>query len=561
MLTILSPLQVGYASVFLVAAIGCAVGLHRARRINHSDTRRGLVGLLLISGSWAFIQSLQLLVSADGLKIALELLGLVVGLASIGAWLYFCSACTGQSYHQNPIYRRIAVGVFFALSAVKLTNPIHGLYVSIRIVAEPFRHVILIPTPLHWSVVGLMYVLSAIGFYMLFQLLDRTRYETLQLGVLVSLAGLPALATIVSYAGVGPFLQMDYEPIGVAVFAIGTLYITEDLFQAVQHHGRIHALDELDEAVLLMDDELRLQDYNSTARDLLPAVSGTVQGRQLSALLPEVASVIGNSQRVIDREVDDERKHFAVSDTVVSLGPHKVGRAVILTDVTEATRQRRELSLYEDQMDNFVAGLTHELRNALTIVQGQLDVTDTAIDDHRLNAAQNRLEKIESATDRMHRVINDLVILAQQGRVVRSMEHCDLASTLTEAPTLSDSSQLSVTIGNGGTIEADRSRLVRLFAQAFQFASANGASEVHINLTASGFVIEDDGEPLPDGGSDDLFEYGKAVPDAERGGILPPIRTLARVHGWTVSVDTTYQDGIRYRVTDVIVDLSERATS
>lgn len=42
--------------------------------------------------------------------------------------------------------------------------------------------------------------------------------------------------------------------------------------------------------------------------------------------------------------------------------------------------------------------------------------------------------------------------------------------------------------------------------------------------------------------------YGQAVPDAESGMLLPVVRTLVEAHGWTVTIDTTCQEGVRVRI-------------
>ncbi|MFB6185268.1 MAG: histidine kinase, partial [Halobacteriaceae archaeon] len=83
---------ISYLIVFGAAAIACFASLTRVSRIEDPDTRRGLRGLLLTSGGWATAHVAFLLVPSAPLKHALYLVGLVVGLSAVGAWLYFCSA-------------------------------------------------------------------------------------------------------------------------------------------------------------------------------------------------------------------------------------------------------------------------------------------------------------------------------------------------------------------------------------------------------------------------------------------------------------------------------------
>ncbi|PSP53412.1 histidine kinase, partial [Halobacteriales archaeon QH_7_68_42] len=83
-----------YVLAFGLAALGCFGTLARARRIEDRDTRRGLVGLLASSGGWAAFQLALLVVERPAVKYLAYEVSLVVGLATVGAWLYFCSAYT-----------------------------------------------------------------------------------------------------------------------------------------------------------------------------------------------------------------------------------------------------------------------------------------------------------------------------------------------------------------------------------------------------------------------------------------------------------------------------------
>ena len=43
----------------------------------------------------------------------------------------------------------------------------------------------------------------------------------------------------------------------------------------------------------------------------------------------------------------------------------------------------------------------------------------------------------------------------------------------------------------------------------------------------------------------EAFQYNAAVPSAEAGMALPNIMTLARIHGWSATIDETYDEGVR----------------
>jgi len=128
-------------------------------------------------------------------------------------WLYFCSAYTGRTYHRNPTYRRLAIAVYIALVAVKVTNPLHREYFTTTVVATPFPHLSVYTGPLHWTAMGLSYALAFVGYFMLLELFTQIDLDTRALFALVGITGLPVVLDLVGYTT--PYLiDITYEPLG-----------------------------------------------------------------------------------------------------------------------------------------------------------------------------------------------------------------------------------------------------------------------------------------------------------------------------------------------------------
>ena len=171
------PLFVTYIRAFAFAALECFAGLLRVNRITDTDVRRGLTALLLTSGGWATAHVGYLASPIPQLQHAFYVVGLIVGIATVGPWLYFCSAYTGRSLHRNQAVRRVGVFTLFVIIAIKLTNPIHGWYYSTSVVSEPFPHLLVTHGALHWVVMGVAYALAFVGFFMLFELFLSVDYN------------------------------------------------------------------------------------------------------------------------------------------------------------------------------------------------------------------------------------------------------------------------------------------------------------------------------------------------------------------------------------------------
>ena len=542
----IEPAAIDYVAVFGFAALACLLSVARAREIEAPDVRRGLVWLLWTTGCWALFQ-IGFLVLPDPLQEPAYTLGLVLGFATVWAWLYFCSAYAGRDFHRNATLRRLGAGTFLGVVAVKLTNPIHGLYFTTRDASEPFAHMAIEHGLFHWAVTGLSYVLATVGIFVLFELYFESGYGTRPLGALTGLLALPVTFEVVAVRS-DLFVDMIYAPLGVAVFVIGVLFVYERRFLAVQSTG------EDDDAVVFLDDEGRIRDVTPAAVETFPTLGGAV-GDPLADRLPDVAGAVTNGEEVVAHERDDETRYYFVSTSAVTLG-NSEGTLVLFSDVTTAERRRRELDRHNTQLEGFANALAHELRNMLQIIDWRLALATDRLDEGTVE--HESIESALAANERLADRVDDFTTLARYGQTVERFETVALGAAAENAWWHADTGEMSLEIDGDGEIEADPGRLQELFTNAFQFARLNGANAVTVDLFEDGFAIADDGE-APGEDAAGYLEFGESVPDAKSGMKLPNVRTFARVHGWRVAVDTGYQDGVRLVVDEVTVGIEAGA--
>jgi signal transduction histidine kinase len=535
----------GYVLAYAAAVVGCGVGIHRAVDIEDPETRRGLVGLLAGSGGWALFELAFLVAPTDDLAYVGYMISLVVGLGTVGAWLYFASAYTGRSFHRNTTYRRIGVAVYLSIVGVKLTNPIHGLYFTTAFVTQPFPHLTVQHGTVHWVVTGLSYALVAVGFFMLFEFFLEADFETRSLGGLGVVTGLPVLFDIAGYTT--PYLiDINHEPLGVAVFAVGVLYVFEDRFLAIR------LSDGIDEGLIYLDADDRIREYNETAVEEFPSLEGST-GEGLEPTLPAVADHLDTGNAALKRRHAGEQRYYFVGDTSVSLGQARIGRIVVITDVTESERRRRELQRHDDQLEGFAAGLRHELLNRINVAEGNIQLAGDALERGDVAEAQEALRAAAEVNDRMTDIVGEFATLARHARTVENTRPTPVTEVAERAleSVGSDELTLSVEPDSRATIEANTDRLRELFERVFRFADWNEASAVTITLDTDRLVITDDGDPVENTDVGELFEYGTAVPATEIGEVFPMLRSLGRIHGWETSIDTGYQDGARIVISGV----------
>ncbi|ELZ29607.1 putative signal-transducing histidine kinase [Halosimplex carlsbadense 2-9-1] len=533
-----------YVSAYGAAVLGCGLSVPRARTVQDEATRRGLVWLLVASGGWALFELGFLVAPTQGTAYAAYLVSLVVGLTTVGAWLYFCSAYTGRTFHRNGTYRRAAVAVYVAIVAVKLTNPLHGLYFSTAFVTTPFVQMTVRHGVVHWVVTGLSYALAAVGFFMLYELFLEAGHDTRPLGAVVAVTGLPVVLDIVGFA-TPVLLDINYEPLGVAVFAVGVLYLFDERFLAVQLTGGV------EEPVVYLDDDGRVREYNDRAERLFPSLPSAV-GDPFEAALPSAAEELSAERSVLERSEDGETRYYLVSDAAFSLGQTDIGRLVLFSDVTETERQRRELERHNDQLEGFAAAIRHELLNSLQIVDGRVTVAAEALTEGDVSRARDSLATASDRADRMSTVVDDLADLARHGQTPERVRTVEVGAVARAAFDDAVTGDLSLSV-ESGDVEANEPRLQDMFRNAFEFAAHNDASTVTVSLRQDGFAVTDDGTPPTGTPPEAYFDYGGAVPDSAAGMTLPNLRMLARTQGWTATLDTDYEDGVRIVVTGATV--------
>ncbi|MFC7097914.1 histidine kinase N-terminal 7TM domain-containing protein [Halobaculum marinum] len=545
--TLLSLYVVAYA----VAIGGCLLALRRAVAIDDDETRRGLVALVVSSGGWAVAQLAYLLAPTPTLQYALYLTGLIVGLTTIGGWLYFCSAYTGRAFHRNQTYRRAAVGAYLAVVAIKVTNPLHGFYFTAEVATTPFTHLAVQQGLAHWVVTGVSYSLVAVGFFMLFDQFLEADFDTRPLAALVGATALPVAFDVVEVA-TPSLLDLSMEPVGVAVFAVGTLYVFEDRFLSVQ------LSDGIDDSLIYLDEDDRVRETNDLARETFPELRGA-RGDPISTALPDVAAELDGGEGLLERSGAGGSRFFLVTTTEFVRARGTVGRLVMCSDVTDSERRRRELARQNDQLESFAAAMRHELFNTLQIVAGRVDLAGAELEGGDVDAARESLRTASRTADRMRRLVEDFAELARKGQTVEDTESVAFGSTVEDAWRSLGPDGLRLVREGDGQIDADPERLESLLASAFRFAAHNDASQVSVTLREDGLVVADDGEEYPELDPEAFFEYGGAVPDAEAGIALPNVRTLAEVHGWQATVDPDYAGGVKVVVSGACTDIEERS--
>lgn len=259
------------------------------------------------------------------------------------------------------------------------------------------------------------------------------------------------------------------------------------------------------------------------------------------AALPLASGDIGVTERVPDRLTDERTEVGQVGAALNTLLEH--------VETSLAARHRSEL-----QVRQFVADASHELRTPLATIHGYAELARRTPDDP--SALATALTKVETETDRMSALVEDLLLLARldSGRPLDRAE-VDITRLLLEsvgdARVLAPHHHWRLRLPEEPvTVTGDEQRLhqviTNLLGNARHHTPPGTTVTVSASAVPSAVVIEvhDDGPGLPDGLSDDVFERftrGDSSRTRASGGAglgLSLVAAIVQAHGGRTKVSS-----------------------
>jgi len=342
------------AAVFGLAAVICFSGAYRGSRLRQPDARAGLRALLILSGAWALVQALQLFTTDVTVATTMFTVSLVIGFSTVFAWLYFCSAYTGNSYHRTWGFWAATIALYSVVTALKLSNPIHGRYYSATMVTEPNTRLIIEQSSMYWASFVVAYGLAAVGFYLLFRLFRNADRSTGALVGLVFVMALPIIPKVASALYPTAIPNLSYDPIGVAIFAVGVLFVVDDAFEGLEAPTRNELFEQTDEGVISIDPTGTIQEFNQQAARFFPELGTSVTTKPELLELLALDSFTDESQTVsiADETADEGTRRYRVRIHTLTAGPHTFGESVFVKEITDEHRRKQQLELFERAIES-----------------------------------------------------------------------------------------------------------------------------------------------------------------------------------------------------------------
>jgi signal transduction histidine kinase len=216
---------------------------------------------------------------------------------------------------------------------------------------------------------------------------------------------------------------------------------------------------------------------------------------------------------------------------------------------------------------DLVTNVGHELRTPLTAVKGLVEtLRDGAVDD--LDARDRFLASIESETDRLIRLVNDLLTLSRADAQALGLRRerfdlTELARSCAEGLAAQAAAQNIALVVDGPSVhiraDADRIRqvLVNLLDNAIRFSPPGQTVSVGVSPSPNGVTVsvQDRGPGIPPAEQTRVFERfyrankSRARKDGGAGLGLAIAQTLVEAHGGHITLESSPGQGTTVRFT------------
>jgi PAS domain S-box-containing protein len=222
------------------------------------------------------------------------------------------------------------------------------------------------------------------------------------------------------------------------------------------------------------------------------------------------------------------------------------GYAAISQDTTTTKEYERMLERKNDRLKEFTDILAHDLRNPLGVIDGYLDLYEETGDE-------KHLETIDETTNRMERLVEDLLRVARQGDVVTDPEPTALGDVIETTWQSLNPATATLEYEPVESVSSDPDRIFELFENLFQNAIQHGGDDVSVRVGPldGGFYVEDDGPGIADDDKADVFDHGFTTRADGHGYGLSVVRTIVNAHGWDITATDANAGGARFEITDI----------
>lgn len=224
---------------------------------------------------------------------------------------------------------------------------------------------------------------------------------------------------------------------------------------------------------------------------------------------------------------------------------------------TTLRQERNKFKRQTEELDEFAAIVSHDLRNPLNVATLELQrAKETAGGE-----TTQTLEDVEESIARMETIVEDVLALAREGDAIGDLAATSINDVTEYCWGNVETGAATLEVVDSTTFMADRSALEHIFENLFRNAIEHGSGTsdsadskplvVRVGTVEGGFYVEDTGRGLPEDLQSTIFESGVTTQQGGTGIGLSIVQKLVAAHGWTIEATDGSDGGARFEVTGV----------
>ena len=336
---------------------------------------------------------------------------------------------------------------------------------------------------------------------------------------------------------------------------------------AEEKAGRMEAYNEnilqsVPSGVVSLDNSLKIKSINQAAERMLGVDSKEIIERNFNEIFNEPLTALIKDNRTVSRVeyqyVTSDRRHIWLGITTSQLknaAGEKIGLIFVFTDLTDIKALQAEVELKQrlSQLGEMSAGISHELRNSMSVISGYAKLLGKKADTSMMST----VDAISSEIANMNKIISELLAFAKP--TVLNTEQVDLNRLVEETAVavIGDNNAVRVTINSDEPVSINgdevllRQALTNLFVNAVEAMPGGGSLEIELNRVRNKaeIRIRDTGHGIPEDIRQKIFLPFFTTKDEGIGFGLALVQKIIVSHGGNIEVESKDGEGTTFRVT------------
>ncbi|GBE32143.1 MAG TPA: PAS domain-containing protein [Nitrospirae bacterium] len=320
-------------------------------------------------------------------------------------------------------------------------------------------------------------------------------------------------------------------------------------------------LQSVPSGVISVDNSTMITSINQAAERILGIDAREVIGRRFDEVFREPLTTLLSEDKTVSRAeypyATNDRRHIWVGITTSHLkntSGDKIGIIFVFTDLTDikALQSQVELKQRLSQLGEMSAGISHELRNSMSVISGYAKLLSKKIE------ASNKatVDAIQSEINIMDRIISELLAFAKP--TFLNMEEVVINELIKEtAATVIDGNEsvkVAVNSADPLFVKADglllRQAFTNLFANAVDAMPDGGSIEVELSSLnrKTEICIKDTGCGIPEEIKQKIFLPFYTTKQEGTGLGLALVHKIIVSHGGSIEVGGKEGEGAIFRI-------------